>query len=94
MSGPEREPLALALEELVGFLVASARGLMDEPADYGPMRLLDAAERLVDALEEQGLTTAQTAAIRDGIAAALDTWGASSEAFAAALDALILRLVD
>ena len=94
MTTPEHEQLALALEEVVGFLVTGARGLLDEPADYGPMRLLDAAERLVDALEEQGLTTPDTAAIRDGIAAALDSWGASSEEFTASLDALILRLVD
>jgi hypothetical protein len=94
MSGPDRAELAAALEEVVGFLVVSARGLMDEPAEYGPMRLLDAADRLVQTLDEQGLTTADTAAIRDGIEAALDTWGASSEESAAALDALILRLVD
>jgi hypothetical protein len=93
VSGPEREQLALALEELVGLLVVSARGLMDEPAGYGPMRLLDAAERLADALEEQGLATAQTAAIRDGIASTLDAWSSSSDEFVASLDALILRLV-
>ena len=94
MSGPDRAELPAALEEVVGFLVVSARGLMDEPAEYGPMRLLDAADRLVQALEEQGLATADTAAIRDGIEAALDAWGASREESAAALDALILRLVD
>jgi hypothetical protein len=94
VSGPDRADLAAALEEVVGFLVVSARGLMDEPAEYGPMRLLDAADRLVQALEEQGLTTAGTAAIRDGIEATLDAWGASSEELAAALDALILRLID
>lgn len=94
MSDPDRAELAAALEEVVGFLVVSARGLMDEPAEYGPMRLVDAADRLVQTLEEQGLTTADTAAIRDGIEAALDAWGASSEECAAALDALIIRLVD
>ena len=94
MSDPDRAELAAALEEVVGFLVVSARGLMDEPAEYGPMRLLDAADRLAQALEEQGLTTAATAAIRDGIEAVLDAWDASSEESAAALDALILRLVD
>jgi hypothetical protein len=94
MSGPDRAELAAALEEVVGFLVVSARGLMDEPAEYGPMRLLDAADRLVQTLDEQGLTTADTAAIRDGIEAALDAWGASSEESAVALDALILRLAE
>ena len=32
--------------ELVAYLVTSARGLLDEPVDYGPMRLLTAAQRL------------------------------------------------
>jgi hypothetical protein len=94
VSSLDRDELAAALEEVVGFLVVSARGLMDEPAEYGPMRLLDAADRLVQALEEQGFTTADSAAIRDGIEATLDAWDASSEDSAAALDALILRLVD
>lgn len=94
MNDADREQLALALEELVGFLVVGARGLMDEPEGYGPMRLLDAADRLVEALEEQGLTTADTAALREGIEATLDAWGSSGDAFVASLDALILRLVD
>ena len=94
MSDPDRAELAAALEEVVGFLVVSARGLMDEPAEYGPMRLLDAADRLVQTLDELGLTTADTAAIRDGMETVLDAWDASSEESTAALDALILRLVD
>ena len=32
--------------EFVAYLVTSARGLLDEPADYGSMRLLNAAQRL------------------------------------------------
>lgn len=32
--------------ELLAFLLSSARGLIREPKDYGPMRLLVAAERL------------------------------------------------
>ncbi len=32
--------------EFVAFLVTGARCLMDEAVDYGPMRLLEAAERL------------------------------------------------
>ena len=32
--------------ELLAFLITAARCLLEEPADYGAMRLLDAAERL------------------------------------------------
>jgi len=35
--------------DLLTFLLTAARGLMDEPLDYGPLRLLQAAERLCSA---------------------------------------------
>jgi hypothetical protein len=43
------EPLVLSEEEsieLLAFLVTAARTQVDEPHDYGPLRLLTAAERL------------------------------------------------
>jgi hypothetical protein len=94
MSSHDQAQLAAALQEVVGFLVVSARGLIDEPPHYGPMRLLDAASRVVDALEEQGLTTPDTARFREGIESVLDVWGASTDEFVASLDAVILGLVD
>lgn len=45
----EKEPLVLSEREaveLLGFIVSSARGLLSEPQDYGPRRLLEAARRL------------------------------------------------
>jgi hypothetical protein len=49
------EPLRDELLLLVGFLLTSAHGLLDEPQSYGPARLLEAAGRLLDMMEEQGL---------------------------------------
>jgi hypothetical protein len=40
---------------LVGFMLTSAHGLIDEPASYGPSRLLEAAGRVLDMMEEHGL---------------------------------------
>jgi len=40
---------------LVGFLLTSAHGLVDEPQSYGPARLLEAGGRLLDMMEEQGI---------------------------------------
>jgi len=43
------DQLALTQEEaleLLAFLVTSARGLVDEPREYGPRRLLRAAQKL------------------------------------------------
>ena len=40
---------------LLSYLLTSARGLADEPKGYGPFRLLDAAGRLLEIMEEHGL---------------------------------------
>ncbi len=39
---------------LLGYLLSSAHGLYDEPAGYGPFRLLDAARRLAEAMSRHG----------------------------------------
>ena len=39
------------LFELVGYMLTSARGLIDEPQLYGPFRLLDGVSRLCECLE-------------------------------------------
>lgn len=40
---------------LVGFMLTSAHGLLEEPQSYGPARLLEAAGRLLDMMDEQEL---------------------------------------
>ena len=40
---------------LVGYLLTSAHGLYDEPAGYGPFRLMDAAGRLLEIMAAHGL---------------------------------------
>lgn len=40
---------------LVGFMLTSAPGLVEEPKSYGPSRLLDAAGRVLDMMEEHGM---------------------------------------
>ena len=40
-----------ALFGLVGYLLTSAYGLYDEPAGYGPRRLMDAARQLLSIME-------------------------------------------
>jgi hypothetical protein len=41
--------------ELISYMVISARNLLDEPPQYGPFRLVDAAGRLVEILNEMDL---------------------------------------
>jgi hypothetical protein len=43
------------LVNLVGYLLTSAYGLYDEPAGYGPFRMLDVAGRLLAIMEEAEL---------------------------------------
>ena len=47
----DAEALRHELFFLVGYMITSARGLYDEPADYGVFRLLDAAGRLLGIME-------------------------------------------
>jgi hypothetical protein len=47
------EELGDELLLLVGFMLTSAHGLVDEPQSYGPARLLEAGGRLLDMMEEQ-----------------------------------------
>ena len=42
------------LIELMAYMLTSARGLMDEPASYGPFRLIDGASRLCGTIIENG----------------------------------------
>jgi len=41
--------------ELATYMLTSARGCIDEPKLYGPLRLLEAISRLVAMVEESGL---------------------------------------
>lgn len=41
---------------LASFLLTSARGLYDEPADYGTFRLIDSAGRLLQIMESHGMS--------------------------------------
>lgn len=41
------------LFELTGYMLTSARGLIDEPRLYGPFRLIDGVSRLCGILEEE-----------------------------------------
>ena len=50
-----RDALHHDLFLLVGYLLTSAHGLYDEPAGYGPFRLLDTAGRLLTTMKAHDL---------------------------------------
>jgi len=41
------------LFEVIGYMLTSARGLIDEPQLYGPFRLIDGVSRLCTILEKE-----------------------------------------
>ena len=81
------EALRRDLFLLVGYLLTSAHGLHEEPAGYGPFRLLDAAGRVLAIMETYGIDDPYLA----GLKAAVDgeRYGSSSdEALCTRLDQL------
>ncbi|MEV7194541.1 DUF6092 family protein [Streptomyces sp. NPDC093510] len=58
-----REDLVL----LAANLLSSARGLLDEPKDYGPMRCLGAACRVFELLEQEEASDPRLVAVRTRI---------------------------
>jgi len=87
-------PVEATLFELVGYMVTSARNLLDETPLYGPFRLVDAASRLVSILESQGMGSDRLRAMREAIDAGKYSVMNDKAEFAAYLDGLVERLID
>jgi hypothetical protein len=89
MSAPVKLAHALDTElfELLGYLLTSARGLLDEPSEYGPLRLLEAASRLCAVMERGGSSEAESLkGMREGIDEGKFSILADPAAFAATID--------
>jgi len=54
-SETEEKKLRYELLKLFCYMITSARGCIDEPKAYGPLRLLDSVERIITLLDNQGL---------------------------------------
>ncbi len=78
--------------ELLSFLITSARGLIDEPQIYGPLRLLDAAAKLINIMEKEGRLTDELREIRQLILEKSDLVIRDEKAFIEFLDELSLKL--
>jgi hypothetical protein len=76
-------------------LAVSARGLIDEPKFYGPMRLLEAAQRLVELAENFGIHNELLAEVSNRIEEApLDDLPEGEKEFVQFMDDLVALLVD
>lgn len=79
--------------QLLAFLLTSARGCVDEPAIYGPLRLIDAAERLINIIEgKHQRRIVELEEIRELIQKARDYVVTNEEEFIKALDQLTLKI--
>jgi hypothetical protein len=53
--------------ELIGYMLTSAWGLINDPKSYGPFRLLDATSRLITILSENNYSSRDLEEIKDKI---------------------------
>jgi len=75
------------LYDLLGYLLTSARGLLEEPGEYGPLRLAEGASRLCALMARHG--SAQAPVLRElqaGIDAGKFSVMSDPETFQKALD--------
>ena len=79
---------------LVSYVVVSARNLLEEPARYGPFRLVDTASRLIDILEEAGMSSDRLKAVRDRIEAGKYSAMGTEEEFEQFLETTVYFVVE
>jgi hypothetical protein len=78
---------------LLCFLAVSARGLVDEPKAYGPLRLMEAAQRLIDLAEGCGIRHELLKEVAKRIEEyPLDAWSEGEEEFIRFMDDLVALL--
>jgi len=80
--------------ELVSYMVTSARNLLEEPARYGPFRLVDAVSRLIEILEEAGSSSERLNAIREKIDSGKYSAMGTEEEFEEFLESAVFVVVD
>jgi hypothetical protein len=75
------------LFDLIGYLLTSARSLLDEPAEYGPFRLVESVSRLSGLMTDNGSPRqAFLTRLRDMIDAGKFTVMSDMNAFTTLLD--------
>jgi len=85
------DEVRLQMHLLLCFLTSSARGLAHEPRDYGPLRLMDAASRLIEAMEKTGLADGSFIEARKQIEDLKPLATRDKKAFFEALDDLVTQ---
>jgi len=87
------EGLERSLLKVVGYAVTSARMLPEETPTYGPLRLLEVAARMVDAMESAGINPAANTELKVQVEASISALFEGEESFRASVDRLIETLL-
>jgi len=78
--------------KLLAFLITSARGCVDEPVLYGPLRLIDAAARLIEIMKKEGKAAPEIMELQKLIEEKKDLVMYDEEEFIKFLDELSQRI--
>ncbi|MBO8174154.1 MAG: hypothetical protein H0Z18_02725 [Thermococcus sp.] len=78
--------------KLLAFLITSARGCVVEPPLYGPLRLVDAASRLIEIMRKEGRVNEQIIKLQKMIKERMDLVMYDEEMFIEFLDELSKEL--
>jgi len=90
----DRESLERKIFDLVGYMATSGRNLIDETPLYGPFRLVDAASRLIEILEQEGIGSSRLSTLREHIDAGKYSVMVDAEEFKNYLDGIVDAVVD
>jgi hypothetical protein len=76
--------------KLTGYMIASARGCIEEPKLYGPFRLVESASKTIEIMEEMGIENEFLIKAKEKIDREKYSVMQSKEKFIKFLDELIL----
>lgn len=82
------------LTELLIYMTTSAAGLPDEPHNYGPLRMITAAQKLADYMLEQDPENETLRSIISDIEDNKGRYSTSPEAFIDMLNRVVAHTVD
>jgi hypothetical protein len=87
----DKEAFQEELFNLIAYMITSARGLHDEPADYRTFRLLDSTGRLLEIMEAQDLLDPFLEEMKDAVDD--ERFGAmNEEGEIERLDAMVMKI--
>jgi len=80
--------------ELVSYMLASARNLVNETPEYGPLRLIEACDRLIETFNEMGIGSQLLTEVKESLDKAKSLLMVDKDRFVRALDELVVSVVS